>query len=265
MKKNFLSLGLIAAAAFTLTNCTQELDNPVEPSVEGVPFEIIASPVETKTTNDGLNTVWAAGDAINVFHAKFETEDYKNDGKFTLTSENTFKGTLNDELADGLSCNWYAFYPYTSQISTPANKTAYVTVASKASSVQTQNENNSMAHIAGANYPLAGVVTESEYTPGEPVEIPMSHLTSLLEVVVTNGTEEPLTVTEIILNAPELVVGTFYINFAGEITPASFVSSGEGYTSTTAKLVVNNGEALAKDASAKFYLAVKPFDVEDQF
>jgi hypothetical protein len=52
------------------------------------------------------------------------------------------------------------------------------------------------------------------------------------------------------------------VNFAGEITPASFVSSGESYTSKTAKLAVNNGEAIAKGASAKFYLAVKPFEAE---
>ena len=121
MKKNFLSLGLIAAAAFTLTNCTQEIANPVEPSVDGVPFEIIASPAETKTTNDGMSTVWADGDAINLFHAEFESTDYVDNGKFTLNGENTFKGTLQGELTDGLSYDWYAIYPYSSYINTPAS------------------------------------------------------------------------------------------------------------------------------------------------
>ena len=51
----------MVAAAFTLTNCTQEIDAPVEPSVDGVPFEIVAKSADTKTANDGLKTVWAEG------------------------------------------------------------------------------------------------------------------------------------------------------------------------------------------------------------
>ena len=261
--KKIISWGMMLAAAFTLTNCAKEINNPNEqPESAGYPFEIVASTVDTKTVNDGMSTKWAEGDQINLFHAVTDSTTYTNDKAFKVTDleGGKFSGTLTGTLDPQEEYDWYAFYPYTSQITTPANKTSYVTVASKASGVQTQNGNNSMAHIAGANYPMAG---KAYATPaGSTPELEMNHATSLLEVVVTNATEEPLTVTEIIFNAPELIVGTFYVNFAGEITPASFVSSGESYTSKTAKLAVNNGEAIAKGASAKFYLAVKPFDAE---
>lgn len=249
------------AATFSLTNCAKEIDAPVAPEAEGTPFEIIASASDTKTANDGLKTNWVANDAINVFHAVTDATTYTNDGSFKITAdglaEGKFNGTLNGTLAADEEYDWYAFYPYTSQITTPANSTTYVTVGAKTNATQTQNGNDSMAHIAGVNYPLAGVAyaTPANSTPS----IKMTHVTSLLEVVITNNSDEPLTVEEVIVNAPELLVGTFYVKFNGEITPASFVSSGESYTSKTAKLTVTNGDAIAKGASAKFYLAVKPF------
>ena len=261
MKRIFNALGLMLVSALTLTNCTKNIETPVVES-EGVPFEIVASTVETKTVNDGMSTLWAAGDQINLFHAVTDGTAYKNDKAFKVSDVEGgyFTGTLAETLDVEEEYDWYAFYPYTSQITTPANKTTYVTVGSKSNAVQTQNGNNSMAHIAGANYPMAGMAyaVPANTTP----ELQMTHVTSLLEIVVTNATEDPLAVTEVIFNAPELVVGTFYVNFSGEITPASFISSGESYTSKTAKLAVNNGAAIAKGNSAKFYLAVKPFAAE---
>ncbi len=261
MKRIFNALGLMLVSALTLTNCTKNIETPVVES-EGVPFEIVASTVETKTVNDGMSTLWKTGDQINLFHAVAGTTTYSNDKNFTVNNVETglFKGTLTGTLDEDSAYDWYAFYPYTSQITTPANKTSYVTVGSKASSVQTQNGNNSMKHIAGENYPLAGkaIATPAGATP----ELQMSHVTSLIEVVVTNNTENPLTVTDVVVNAPELLVGTFYINFTGEILPSSFESSGDTYTATTAKLAVTNGEAIENGESAKFYLAVKPFAVE---
>ena len=258
MKKNFLSLGLIAAAAFTLTNCTQEIANPVEPSVDGVPFEIVASPAETKTTNNGMSTVWADGDAINLFHAEAGEKTYVSDGQFTLTSENTFKGTLNGTLVESYNYDWFAFYPYSKYVTTPASRTSgYMPVGSYSNSSQTQEGNSSMSHIAGSYYPLAGKLLDTEYEAGTPVSITMSHLTSLLEVVVTNTSDEDLTVTNVSFTAPESVVGTYYIDFTGE-APV-FTPRGDSYVSKTASLKVTNGAAISKNASAKFYLAVKPF------
>lgn len=252
-------MGLMLAATFTLTNCTEQMDAPVqEPSAAGIPFEIIANAVDTKTTNDGMSTVWAEGDALNVFHAEAGTETYVDNGEFTYgeTENGNFAGTLASELT-AEAYDWYASYPYSSYVKTPASVSAgYMTVASSASGAQTQNGNDSMAHIAGVNYPLYGVA--KDVAVGETPEITMNHLTSLIEVVVYNETGEDIVVSNVSFTAPESVIGTYYIDFTGA-APA-FVSSGANYVSNTATLNVVDGEAIVSDEDpAKFYLAVKPF------
>ena len=260
MKKIF-SWGMMLAAAFTLTNCAKEIENPAQqPESNGYPFEIVASTVDTKTVNDGMSTKWVDGDQINLFHAVGESTEYVSDGAFTVSdvAEGRFEGTLAGELDPQEEYDWYAFYPYTSQVVTPANTQAgYVTIGSKSGNAQSQNGNSNMDHIAGVNYPVAGraIAVSAASTPS----VTMSHVTSLVKVVVTNTTNDPLTVEEIILTAPELLVGTYYVDFSSDITSASFKSSGDSYTSNTAKLAVTNGEAISKGASAEFYLAVKPF------
>lgn len=259
MKKNLLSLGLIAATAFTLTNCTQEIANPVEPSVDGVPFEIIASPLETKTTNDGMSTVWATGDAINLFHAVSGATEYENDGKFEFVEGNTFKGTLTEALSEDNIYNLYALYPYNSNIKTPGERTSgYLTVGSTSSKAQVQNGNSSTAHIAGENYPLGGVYYDWDGGSEVPVQVEMSHLTTLLEVVVTNQTGKPLVVESVSFTGSDNIVGTYFIDITGN-TP-SFTESGTNYVSKTAVLTVLDGEPIPNGGTEKFYLAIKPFD-----
>ena len=85
----------------------------------------------------------------------------------------------------------------------------------------------------------------------------MAHLTSLVEVNVTNGTDSPITVTNISFTGTEDIVGTFYIDFVS--SPVGYTSSGAGYTGPTASLQVISGTTIAKDASANFYFAIKPF------
>ena len=262
MKKLIYSWGLMLVAAFTLTNCAQELDNPVGPGTEGSPFKIIASTTHSKTVNDGMDTNWSEEDAMNVFHAVGETTEYVNDGEFKLVDINDglFEGTLGAILDSQEEYDWFAFYPYSSYIKTPANtNSGYMVVGSKSNDVQTQTGNNSMAHIAGENYPLAGFATA--VSPSKTPKLEVSHVSSLIAVNVTNSTDEPLVVDEIVFTAPVEVVGTYYINFTDKITPASFEGSGANYVSKSASLKVNNGAEIAAGASAKFYLAVKPFTV----
>ena len=122
MKRQILTLGAICAAAFTLTNCNKEIAEPKAPVTEGIPFEIVAATADTKTKNDGLNTVWTTGDALNVFHAIAGSTAYGNNDEFTCTgADNKFKGTLKTGLEAGKSYDWYALYPYSSYIKTPTN------------------------------------------------------------------------------------------------------------------------------------------------
>ena len=261
MKKSIIYAGVILAASFTLTNCTKEVNAPETNLPEGIPFEICAGTFDTKTTLKDLSTVWASGDAINVFHVSASATDdgivYVNDGKFEIADDKLaagiFNGTLASELEIGTNYDWYAFYPYTSYISTPANTSSgYVTVGGTS---QTQSGNNSMAHLSGKACPLYGISKNVSLDAAPTIQ--MHHLTSIIKVNVTNNSGTPLTVSSVSFTGSEDIVGTYYINFAG--SPVVYTKSGSSFVSNTASLSVKDGEPIASNSSASFYLAVKPF------
>lgn len=255
MKKIF-SLGLMLVA-LTLMNCSKE--EIAAPANEGANFELFASAEDGRTVNDGWSTVWAKGDQINVFHAEKGSTAYSNDKNFTIQDVDaglftgTVTGTLTAEAYD-----WYLFYPYSSYVTTPASTSSgFMPVGSKSNAAQTQTGNNSTAHIAGPNYPLYGkAVAPANETP----VVTMKHLTSLVEFEVKNATDKAFKVTSIQFTSATDIVGTYYINFAGD--EVEFKGSGDSYVSKTATLNVTNGEEIAAGTKAKFYMAVKPHAVE---
>lgn len=269
MTKKFKSyvLSALAVAAIAFTGCSKNDTGMKE--IEKTDFSVTLNGVNTKTTNDGMKTLWAANDAINLFHnvAGEDTPTYVSDGQFKTSAAGataTFTGTLDASFDETKTYNWYAFYPYTKQITTPANTSAgYVTVGSTAKGNQTQKGNNSTAHISGNNYPIAGVA--SKISGDERPVIQMRHLSSLIEVEVENATKkgEAITVSGISITADGVdIVGTYYIDFTDPYNPG-FTPSGETYVSNVANLVVNSGEAIAAGEKATFYLAVKPFVVNE--
>lgn len=253
MKKNFIALGLICAAAFTLTNCSKELENS---SRNDSPFEIIAG-TGTKTTNDGITTEWASGDQLSVFYAEAGTTNYSGNTQFTYEagSGSTFKTTDAVDLSGAANFDWYAIYPYTAQIETPANTSkGWVTVGGTS---QIQNGNDSKSHLSGKVCPLYGVIENVANT-----DVPtftMHHLTSVIEVTVKNNSGSDLLVSSVSFSAQEYIAGTYYINFSEPASGIVYTSSGADYVSKTATLSVNNGDIISNGSSAKFYIAVKPF------
>lgn len=240
--------------ALSITDCQKELVDQTTPASEPN-FELFARPVTTKTANNGLDTKWVAEDAINVFHAEAGSATYVSDGKFTVKDIETgrFDGTVSKSLSAYKSYDWYAFYPYTSQISTPGDReVGWVTVGGTS---QTQTGNGSRAHLAGGPCPLYGIASNvaSDKVPS----IEMNHLTSVIKVSVTNNSGEDLTVSSVSFTGTEDIVGTYFINFAA--SPVAYKSSGNTYVSSTASLTVSSGEALANGSSADFYIALKPF------
>lgn len=261
MKRQILTLGAICAAAFTFTNCSKEVAEPQAPATQGTPFEIIASTADTKTTNDGLNTIWAKDDALNVFHAEAGTTTYGTNDKFTFSgADNKFTSTLETALESGKSYDWYALYPVNENtkyaITTPAGAKdgdgwAYIGHSKGA----TQNGYNSTAHLSETLCPLYGVA--KSISADAAVKLDMKHIASVVKVVVTNANEEPLTVSSITFTAPEDIVGSYYIDFTG--TEAICKATSESYTYKDATLNVTGGTALAKGESAAFYIPIKPF------
>ena len=254
MKRQIISLGLMLAATFSLTNCTKEANAPVAPEAEGTPFEIVASVVDTKTANDGMSTKWVAGDKINVFHALGDDTNYVDDGAFTVSDVETgkFTGTINGQLDPQEEYDWYVMYPYSDKFTTPGAKTSGYTYIGYSSGLN-QSGYDSMASLKGSVCPLYGVL---KYGGVKPV-VEMQHLSSVVEIKVTNANDEDLVVSTASLTAPEDLVGSYYINIAGE--SVVYTPSSANYVKTTATVNVTNGTALAKGESAILYLAIKPF------
>lgn len=135
--KRTLIPGLMLLAAFTLTNCSEQLAPPVQeddviveetPSTEateeeilGIPFEVYANAsdeeVDTKTTNvgGGNYTAWEATDAIYVYHkpSNDSNAQFTKNFKFSMRNldENLFGGALASTLEAGKNYDWYFIYP----------------------------------------------------------------------------------------------------------------------------------------------------------
>ena len=263
MKRQILTLGAICAAAFTLTNCNKEIAEPKAPETEGIPFEIVAATADTKTKNDGLNTVWAAGDALNVFHAKAgTTTTYGTNDQFTYTGAgNKFKGKLTTGL-EADKYDWYALYPYNDKISTPTGKDKKYTLIGKKNGLDTedtQDGNDSKAHLSGRSCPMYAVA--KNVAASDVPTFTMKHLTSVVAVTVTNTNDDPLIVNSVSFSAPEgtLIFGSFYINFTENGDEVYTKHTDPTFTSNTSNLTVKNGTPIAKNGKATFYLAIKPF------
>ena len=256
MKKQIISWGMMLAAAFTLTNCAEEIENPnQQPEKQGYPYEIVASTVDTKTVNEGMSTKWDDNDAINLFHAVAGSEDYGTNDKFEIADVGTgrFTGTLTEALEAGKSYDWYALYPYAESITTPGDRTKGYTYIGHSKGLKQTGYDN-MASLKEDICPLYGVAKAvlSSETPS----ITMNHLTSVVAIKVTNMTEEPLTIETASLTAEDDIVGSYYIDITQ--SPVVYKAS-EGYVKNTAVVNVSDGTALAEGESATLYLAIKPF------
>ncbi|MCQ2165231.1 MAG: hypothetical protein MJZ04_08655 [Bacteroidales bacterium] len=253
MKRFFITLGMMVAATLSLTNCNKENAEVVLPASNE--FTIVASEIETKTTNDGMNTKWSANDSVAVFHAVAGTSDYVFDGKFvTAEGDGKFTGTLASALDAGKSYDWYMIYPYNSKFTTPANTTTYSYIGNRAKGLS-QAGNDSMSHVCGSSFTLVGKT--SAVSAAEVPSLQMKNVASLAAIKVTNSTSSPITVAKVTLDAGVDIVGSYYVNFA-DIDNVTLLPS-EGYVVNTSVVEVKNAEPIPAGQSATYYAAVKPF------
>lgn len=249
MKNRFFVLSTLAVAALALVSCAKEQDVNTVEKPQGIPFEIVANSIQTKTVNDDMSTLWVAGDQINLFHVVSGETAYVNDGAFEASADGasvSFTGTISPALTDG-NYNWFALYPYDALYDAP-DGSAFVAFPS----AQTQIDNNSKAHLAGANCPVAGNVKNVAHDATPVVDF--SHLTSIVKVHVTNKTAATVTVSGVSFTAPININGTFSLALTGD----SPVVSGAGSSKTT-NLTVTGSSDIAADGSADYFLAIKPF------
>ena len=253
MKRFFSYIGASLVAIAALSSCNKEIENPSSEASNGIQFAITASSVDTKTSIDGFKTSWVANDKLDITHAIAGSTEYITDGSFSISeanlATNKFNGTLKSNLEEGSSYDWYALYPYTEKNYT------YIGHSKGA----TQNGNNSTAHLCGTLCPLYGVA--KNVNSSDPVSFDMQHLAAVVEITVTNETDADLTVKNITFaSSDENIVGSYIIDFKGD--NVTYTASGEKYVSKVATLNVTNGDAIAKNGSAKFYIPIKPHIAE---
>lgn len=253
MKRFFSYIGASLVAIAALSSCNKEIENPSSEASNGIQFAITASSVDTKTSIDGFKTSWEANDQLDITHAIAGSTAYITDGSFSISeanlATNKFNGTLKSNLEEGSSYDWYALYPY--------NGKDYTYIGH--SKGATQNGNNSTAHLCGTLCPLYGVA--KNVNSSDPVSFDMQHLAAVVEITVTNETDADLTVKNITFaSSDENIVGSYIIDFKGD--NVTYTASGEKYVSKVATLNVTNGDAIAKNGSAKFYIPIKPHIAE---
>lgn len=122
----------------------------------------------------------------------------------------------------------------------------------------TQNGNNSMAHLAGgkAGFPIAGyakAVAAVDYPT-----ISMINVASVIDVNVKNALDDNIVVKSINLVASKPIIGQF--NF--DLTNEDFKAIDSGNSQKIIQLEVQDGTAISKGESAKFYIGVAPFTAE---
>ena len=265
MKINSSIFTLALTSVLAIAGCTEQLGDNSSEINGGVPFSFSASHSDSKTSIEGLQTVWDADDDVNLFHAEAGSTSYVNDNAFVITSQNlstnTFTGTLAAAIEEGKAYDWYVFYPYSEYNKTPAGtakeNSAYITVGGTS---QIQKGNNSLAHLSGKNCPLFGVA--KSVAASSKLSLTMKHLTSIVEVKVSNNSGAPVKVNSVAFTASEDIVGTYYVNYSNP-EDVKYASTGDSYVSETASLSVNSGEEIANGATATFYIAIKPFTAPD--
>lgn len=248
MKKINIIVSIIAAAS--LFGCTKvaTVEEPLRP------YTIKVASNETKTTNDGMHTLWATNDALSLLYAPAGTDpssEFTN-AKMTISSGvgTSFAEFSGDAKPSGPT-DFYAIYPYNKSLKTPSNTSAgYIYIGNK--NGVTQHGYDSMDHLSGTNCPMYGVALASSDVPS----FTMKQLASVIEVDVTNSCSKSITITKVDVQSNVDLVGSYYIDFSGD-KPA-FTPSGDTYVSSIATVNVDGGTPLANGSTAKVYIPIKP-------
>ena len=207
---------------------------------------VVADMAETRTANNGNSTVWVADDALTVLHIEEGGSTYFGSRFYFSGENNAFKGRVTD-VAD--YNNWYMVYPYRED--NTSAEAIHITVLPEL----VQTGNNSRAHLAGEGFPLYGKAVNMPRSAE--LNVYMSNALAVMKYNVTNTTDSPIVVKNIVIAAPDPVSG----NFVGDLTNDTVEWTPDGTTSSNVTVRVVDGEAIAAGASASFYAGAIPFSV----
>lgn len=252
MKKNLKIFAAAIAAISAITSCNKEIDNNLG-NETGIPFRITLNNSTKTSIDDAFKTTWVSNDAVNLFYAAAKSETYTSAGKFTYSEGDVFTGSLPSSLEEG-GYDWYASYPYNSKLKSPASAqtdNAYIYIGNKNGVSQQKNDSN--AHLSGTNCPLYAV--RKGLDSSEDVSMTMKHISSVVEITVTNSSDKALEVKSVKFESDQDIVGSYYIDYSsGE---AVCTKSGDNYVSNAALLTIQESSELQNGESAKFYIPIK--------
>lgn len=282
--KRQLTIGLMLAAAFTLTNCSEQLVSPdlendiiVDETIENdtpqgedvrIPYEVLVNEPTTKTISDGKYIYWVdestavangmgkqGTDKVNIF-STLADRSYKSHGVFVYAGDKRFVGELAGNL--GATNNWYCLYPYgeNNKVSgTGIDATVTIGATQESGYIQTQLAADSKSHIAGTACPMYHYL-EGQSGTATP-QFTMKHLSALLAInIVNEGGEGDILVNSAEVNFQTEVVGDFDVKIKGDDVTYTPVS---GKASKNAVLSLGGATfTVAPGDSLKLYMAVKP-------
>ena len=278
MKKLFY-LWAALVTVLTLTNCQkEELIDGEQGELPADSF-VIQLTTPTKTANDGLSTIWVAGDKVNVFHAEAGSTDYINDGAFEFASGNAFTGKLGASLESGKTYDWYISYPYSERVTSPKAMEIHIPRE------QTQAGNDDKSHLCGSLCPLYG---KAAGISGNNIKISMKHLVTIMKIKVTNYEADPCLLETVSFSHHDAsnnftpLCGNYLVDLTAETqefvqNESSFnadISDWKENDAFTTKAQIEDDpsspyvelqspKTLNLNESATVYLACKPFTIEN--
>ena len=238
-----LALVMLLLAGPLFLSCSNEFD-PWGTEDDSELMTISVNQGGTRTTNDGNSTLWAEGDALSVIHSKVGDDTFWS-SRFGYSGGNSFQGSVS-RLSS--SNDWYAVYPYMEE-NNAANE---IHLDFPTRQVQVGNDNKS--HFSGEQFPMFGKKTG--VSRSDELSLSMKNVLSAAGFKVKNTEDYPIVVKEIELTSSSYIAGGFKMDLTSE-EPVFTAESG----SKTVRLVVTDGEAIASNEFAQFYMAIAPFDI----
>ena len=220
--------------------------------IPALPYEILApAGTDSKTaTIDNMHIVWELNDALSVFHAPTGTDQYVNDGLFTIDDVSTGHAQGEAAVPDGAS-DWYFLYPYNDKLTSPNGADAPIVIGAPVNNVQIQKANADYSHTAGSAFPLWG---KAKNIGKDAVPImSVHHAASLIELSFSRKDEKAIQLSEAVFRAKGIAInGTFTIDFSGDepvYTPVEAADS--------CKLIAETAFETAPKATV--WMGIRPF------
>lgn len=236
------------AAAFIATGCSQEDNEPQTTVKKGTPAEFTmtingGTGTRTITTHNEENRTisWREGDEVGIFAVS--SDGTQSNRKYTYNNNEWKAVSVSDAitLTEGTDYTFYAYYPYT------ANITAAAASLNVLPDQSTQGEGNSSYDLSDV---LISKVNESTYN-GDPITLNYSHAYAMVEVLITGD--------KVGDTAPQKVV------LKNVITDANIDLTTQIITNTTNKQdVIMSYVANTENTGTYLYRAIVPEQIMTQ-